>query len=245
MPRQRNCYNLHVTVFDRDVSEVARRFARAFRLGHKIQWYPHVTILSHFWLRQNASEEQLLNIIGERARTFAYLPLTVDGFSLLANHIDGNYAIAHRVVPSGDFTAFWYPLAKRLFHYSLFPPNIPIAQAENTTDLYPEKKSLHITIAHRLCRDDADLLCQGMQGQPGIRPLERTVDVVRLTLSKNMRIYAEYDIPRKTWLFGRDIFSRLEWAETAEAYEERKAPDITTTHVEKTIAKHYQKRKEK
>ncbi len=228
MPRRRNCYNLHVTIFDRDVDAVARRFASAFRLGHKIQWCPHVTVLSHFWLRPGASEEQLLRTVAERARTFAYLPLTVDGFFLLANHVDGNYAIVHRVVPSEDFTAFWHPLAQRLFHYSLAPPNIPIAQAENMTDLYPEKKSLHITIARHLCRDDADLLWQRLQAHPGIRPLRRTVDVVRLTLGRDMRIHAEYDIPRKTWLFGEDIFSKLEWAKTAEAYEEQKAPNLTS-----------------
>lgn len=224
MSRRWNCYNLHVTVFDRDVSETARHTAESFRLGHRIQWYPHVTVLSHFRLRPGVPEERLLQSIAERGRPFAFLPLTIDGFFLLANHRDGNYAIVHRVIPSGDFTAFWHPLAEDLFHYRLFPPRAPIARAENTTDLYPAKKSLHITIANHLHHHEADTFWQAMQNHPRIQPLERTVDVVRLTLGRNMRIHAEYDLPRRTWLFGKEIFSRLEWAKTADAYEEQRTP---------------------
>ncbi|RXE56459.1 hypothetical protein ABH15_10310 [Methanoculleus taiwanensis] len=218
MPPWPDCYNLHITMHDGRFTKIAREIAGAFRLTSQIQWYPHITLVSHFWPRANFSEERLKAAIEDAAEPFDHLTVSVDGFIRLTNHSVQNQAIAHRVIPSRALIGFWHPLSRRLFHFSVFPPNIPIAQAENRTDLYPEEKALHITIARHLHQREADLLWEELQRHRKLRPPQTTFDVVRVTLGKNMRIYAEYDLPRRQWLTGNEMYSKVEWAKTEEAY---------------------------
>lgn len=45
------------------------------------------------------------------------------------------------------------------------------------------------------------------------------MNALRLTLFKNNKIIAEYDLPRKIWITGNDIWNNQQWEETVKEYQ--------------------------
>jgi hypothetical protein len=211
-------YSLYITVFQPKIIDVSRHFADSFELAREVQWYPHMTIFRYFWPGMLFSEEGLLGSIADHAAVFDYLPIKIDGFFRLREGNSRNQAIAHRVIPSEEFVRFCEPLSRQLFHYSVYPPNVPIVRANNHTDLYPKDKKLHITVAWHLSQTKAEKIWEDLDDHPRIRPVKEVIDILRLTLSKNNAEYAEYDFPRRIWLFGEDMYSDHEWDKTYDAY---------------------------
>ena len=211
-------YSLYVTLFHPGIINTLRYFADRYGLTREIQWYPHLTIFKYFWPRPLFSEEQLLKTIATAASPFDCLPIGIDGLLRLREWSAADQTIVYRVVPSVAFHRFYTSLSERLFHYSLFPPSLPLVQADTRSDLHPEEKMLHITIAWHLRREKADAIWEDLNGDASIDPIREEAAILRVTLGKNNGEYAQYDFPRRFWLQGEAIYSESEQEKTEESY---------------------------
>lgn len=232
----RDCYMISIRVEEQQILKIRDIFLKYFFNTKKIQKNPHITLFQCINMNIGYSEDFFFKTLEDCAGQFSYLPYRIEGFFRLKWWSESQRIIAHTITASPELDHFTQCLVKRLFqeHCNVNSP------ADGTwTDKHPEDKELHITIAWKLSIREAEMLWGWLDHDPGyfykflslfksgqwkmpkrkIFPVKTQYDALRLTLFKNNKIIAEYDLPRKIWITGDDIWNNQQWEDTVIEYQ--------------------------
>ncbi len=213
-----------------DIASIAARF----HLDEHIEQHPHVTIFGPLVLNPNATEGQLLEVIGWISGRFDPIPFMLDGWEKRKG-MNGS-VIAFAVRPSGPLIMLTRDIAEAL---------LPLCSSMNAWDPQPENKWFHVTVANHLDPDVAATVFYHLTGNPAqntgrivqlrdrlhsfihgtnscrapeFAPVLLDEAGLRLTVMKGEEILAEYDFSKKEWLYEGHSHNEELWQNTLRAY---------------------------
>jgi len=231
-----DCYMINIRVEEQSVLKKRDIFYKYFPYKEKIQKNPHITLFQCINLNRGYKEDQFFKIFEECAKNFNYLPYQIDGFFGLKWWSKTQRVIAHKIHSSPELDNFTDCMVRELFSGKGNQKSI----ANGTwTDEHPEDKELHATIVWKLSIREAEMVWGWLDQDPGffykflslfklknwnppgrkIGPINAKYDALRLTIFKNNRIVAEYDLPRKIWIMGNDLWDGKQWFQTVAEYK--------------------------
>jgi calcineurin-like phosphoesterase family protein len=225
------------------ISETTRRIARAFGITEYIEKIPHLTLFGPFTLAQGIDEQRLLQAIEAIACGYAYIPFTIDGWGMKKG-LHG-WVAAYAVTPSDDLIELRTSLAGRLqpfastenvwdkdpskawFHITL-ANCLPYRKAQEVwKGLTGSNRPGEATGTKRPASLRMDVLERFVQklmlmrtNPHRFRSVFIDQDAVRITVFRGDLILAEYDLPRKVWLYRDAALSRDEWQATLGRYRQ-------------------------
>jgi hypothetical protein len=237
--RRLDCYMINIRVEESLVINTRDIIFKYFREKDKIQKNPHITLFQCITLNHGNDEAQLFNIFEDCIKNYTFLPYTIDGFFGLKWWSKTQRVIAHKIQSSPELDQFTKCMVNKLFSSKDYQSSL----ADGTwTDKHSIDKELHITIAWKLSIREAEKIWGWLDQNPGyfykflslfklkdwnllerkIAPIHAQYEALRLTFYKNNKIIGEYDLPRKQWIMGNDLWDKKQWAQTVVEYKKIK-----------------------
>jgi calcineurin-like phosphoesterase family protein len=184
---------------------------------------PHITLYGRFTPREGISAGDLGGEIARVAAGTRSFAIRLDGWMELRGR--SGYAVAHRVVPSGELARFQKALSGYLGPCAESPPEIDFGM----------RRIFHVSAAYgiggrdlariRSALDEAtdEGALDGERCGPAdfLRPEHTCLAAHRITLVRNGKAIAEYDLPSGRLFSRSGIFSPSLWKETLSLYRRK------------------------
>jgi len=221
-------YLLMVEVRERQVCDADRDLANRFGIREDQRSRPHITLYGGFSLFRGTDPDTIREIVSKSIDSFCSLRCSLNGWIRMKGRKGG--VIAHQVDLSPGFSAFYDMLTTSL---------LPVTNSSLWIDREPGSRIFHITVGlnlkeqettriwEDLCKDMAahtahlDNGCREGSVYPGRRAAYIDLDLLRVTLFRNARAIAAYDIPSGGWIERGGMFRKERWEASLSMYRRR------------------------
>jgi len=215
------------------VKQITTTIAGSHGIESFMELHPHVTLFGPLELREDTTEQQILDAISRVAVRYDPIPFMIDRFEKREG-MHGS-VIAFSVLPSESLRHLVTEIAGAL---------LPVTYSQNAWDPSPKQKWYHVTIANHLDPEKAGevfkalptpetsglgqpqnrgvftrffltiLACTGSKKTPPIYPVLLDETGLRITIMHRETILAEYDLLKKCWIYDDHRHDSEGWQRT-------------------------------
>ena len=221
-------YLLMIQVHEKRVSDADRDLAIRFGIREDQRSRPHITLYGGFSLVGSIDQVRIREIVAESIDSSCTLRCSLDGWVRMKGRKGG--VIAHQIDPSPGFSSFYDMLTKSL---------LPATRSSLRIDREPGSRIFHITVGLNLKEEVAtgiwEQLCKDVSAgasHPETGSREGFVntarraafidlDLLRVTLFRNARATAAYDLPSGEWIERGEMFRKELWEASLSTYRRR------------------------
>ena len=221
-------YLLMIQVHEKRVCDADRGLANRFGIREDQRSRPHITLYGGFSLVRGTDPVRIREIVAETIDSNCTLRCSLDGWIRMKGRKGG--VIAHQVVLSRGFSAFYNALTKSLLtatRSSLWIDREPGSRIFHITVGLNLKEAAAAGIWEQLCKDVAAGVSHHENGcrEGSVHSARRAayidLDLLSVTLFRNARAIAAFDLPSGCWIERREMFRKERWEASLRLYRHR------------------------
>ena len=179
------------------------QIAEKFNLYQCAQWDPHITLFGPFTLNRGHKYSEVYRAIERNSRNFDSLSYSIEGWKIMPSWSLG-YVIAHKVKLHPNCENYYQALTSDLLKF---------VDAPRYPDYKQESEHHHISVLTRMYDEkEARSIYHQLKNHSSIKPIYAELNVPRVYFGAGA-----FDIPRKKWLQGKELWNRAEWEQTFKA----------------------------
>lgn len=226
-------YLLMIEVREWRVCDADRDLANRFGIREDQRSRPHITLYGGFSLLRGTDPDTIREIVAESIDGNCSMRCSLNGWIQMKGRKGG--VIAHQVDLSPGFSAFYDMLTKSL---------LLVTKSSLRIDREPGSRIFHITVGlnlkegettriwEYLCKDVAERTTHLETGSrewsvhSAIRAAYIDLDLLRVTLFRNARAIAAYNLPSGEWIERGGMFRKERWEASLSTYRRRMGVEL-------------------